>query len=78
MINFEKVKWKNFLSTGNYFNEVSLDTHNVTVVSGKNGHGKCVFINTIVKVRNKHTGKIEELTIGELYERSKKQEKPSD
>jgi DNA repair exonuclease SbcCD ATPase subunit len=47
MINFEKVKWKNFLSTGNYFNEVSLDTHNVTVVSGKNGHGKSTMLDAL-------------------------------
>ena len=34
--------------------------------------GKCVALNTIVKVRNKKTGRIEEITIGELYERANK------
>lgn len=29
--------------------------------------GKCVYINTIVRVRNKKTGEIKELTIGDLY-----------
>ncbi len=29
--------------------------------------GKCVYINTIVRIRNKKTGEIKELTIGELY-----------
>lgn len=35
--------------------------------------GKCVHINTIVKVRNKKTGEIIEMTIGELYEQAKNQ-----
>lgn len=33
--------------------------------------GKCVHINTLVKVRNKQTGEVIELTMGELYERCK-------
>ena len=33
--------------------------------------GKCLHINTIVKVRNKNTGEIFKLTIGELYEKIK-------
>jgi hypothetical protein len=35
--------------------------------------GKCFYINTIVKVRNKLTGEIIELPIGELYEKIKKE-----
>ena len=30
--------------------------------------GKCVSINTIVKIKNKKTGEILEMTIGDLYE----------
>ena len=33
--------------------------------------GKCVCINTIVKIRNKKTGEVLEITIGELYEMQK-------
>lgn len=29
--------------------------------------GKCIYINTIVRIRNKKTGEIKELTVGELY-----------
>jgi hypothetical protein len=32
--------------------------------------GKCQSIDTIVKVRNKKTGKIEEITVGDLYGRA--------
>lgn len=33
--------------------------------------GKCVFINTMVTVRNKITGEIKEITIGDFYENIK-------
>jgi hypothetical protein len=33
--------------------------------------GKCGHINTSIKVRNKITGKIEEITLGELYDRTR-------
>jgi hypothetical protein len=36
--------------------------------------GKCVFINTIVTVRNKITGEIKEITIGDFYENIKNRE----
>jgi hypothetical protein len=35
--------------------------------------GKCFSINTYIKVRNKNTGEILELTIGEFYEKIKKE-----
>lgn len=40
MLVFKKISYKNFLSTGNKPVEISLDQSKVTVVSGKNGHGK--------------------------------------
>ncbi len=40
MIKFQKIRWKNFLSTGNDFNEISLSTPGTTLVIGKNGAGK--------------------------------------
>jgi len=44
---FEKLRYKNFLSTGNYLNEISLNSHEVTVVSGKNGHGKSTMLDAL-------------------------------
>ena len=40
MINFKKVRFKNFGSFGNTFTEIQLDRHSMTLVSGCNGHGK--------------------------------------
>ena len=40
MIQFKKVRFKNFGSFGNNFTEVNLDTGGNTIVSGNNGHGK--------------------------------------
>ena len=40
MIQFKKVRFKNFGSFGNNFTEVNLDTGGNTLVSGNNGHGK--------------------------------------
>ena len=40
MINFKKVRFKNFGSFGGHFTEIQLDRHSMTLVSGCNGHGK--------------------------------------
>jgi len=42
-----------------------------SIVLAPRQSGKCASINTIVKIRNKKTGVIENVTIGELYERAK-------
>jgi len=40
MIEFKKVRFKNFGSFGNNFSEIDLDTKKLTLVTGINGHGK--------------------------------------
>jgi DNA repair exonuclease SbcCD ATPase subunit len=47
MIIFEKVRWKNLLSTGNIFTEVDLNVHNSTLIVGENGAGKSTLIEAI-------------------------------
>lgn len=47
MVLFKYVKWKNFLSTGNYFNEINLQSHAVSVIVGKNGAGKSTMLDAI-------------------------------
>ncbi len=47
MIIFTKVRYKNFLSTGNYFNEIVLDNSPSTLIMGKNGGGKSTFLDAI-------------------------------
>ena len=40
MIEFKKIRCKNFGSFGNHFTEIDLNRHRTTLVSGLNGHGK--------------------------------------
>ena len=47
MILFKKVRYKNFLSSGNTFTEVNLDTHKTTLVVGQNGAGKSTMLDAI-------------------------------
>lgn len=47
MIVFEKVRWKNFLSTGNGFTEVNLNTHRSTLIIGSNGAGKSTMMDAL-------------------------------
>lgn len=46
-INFEKIRFKNFLSYGNNFTEIDLNKCRTTLSTGKNGQGKSTFIDAI-------------------------------
>lgn len=46
-ITFNKIRWKNFLSTGNAFTEIDLFSHNTTLISGENGSGKSTFMDAM-------------------------------
>tara|TARA_E500000318_G_C3568572_1_gene216773 strand:+ start:2723 stop:4438 length:1716 start_codon:yes stop_codon:yes gene_type:complete len=50
MIIFKKIKWKNFLSTGNQFIEVDLNKSNTTLVIGTNGSGKSTLLDAMTFV----------------------------
>ena len=47
MIVFEKIRWKNFLSTGNSFSEVDLIGSPSTLIVGSNGAGKSTMLDAI-------------------------------
>ena len=47
MIFFSKVRYKNFLSTGNVFTEIDLGEHPTTLIVGENGAGKSTFLDAI-------------------------------
>ena len=47
MILFEKVRWKNFLSTGNQFTEVNLEENSTTLIIGTNGAGKSTILDAL-------------------------------
>ena len=47
MIIFEKVRWKNFLSTGNVFSEVDLQRSRTNLIVGSNGSGKSTILDAL-------------------------------
>ena len=47
MIHFKKVRWKNFISTGNRFTEVILDRSRTTLIIGENGAGKSTVLDAL-------------------------------
>jgi DNA repair exonuclease SbcCD ATPase subunit len=47
MILFEKIRWKNFLSTGNHFIEIDLIKNKTTLVIGQNGAGKSTLLDAV-------------------------------
>jgi len=47
LILFKKLRWKNFLSTGNIFTEIVLNEHNTTLIVGGNGAGKSTMLDAL-------------------------------
>jgi DNA repair exonuclease SbcCD ATPase subunit len=47
MIRFKKLRWKNFLSTGNVFTEIQLDRSPSTIITGENGAGKSTILDAL-------------------------------
>jgi len=47
MILFEKIRWKNFLSTGQQFTELDFTKHNTNLIIGTNGAGKSTVLDAL-------------------------------
>jgi DNA repair exonuclease SbcCD ATPase subunit len=47
MIQFQLIKWKNFLSTGNVFTEIKLNDSGTTLIIGENGSGKSTMLDAL-------------------------------
>ena len=47
MIIFKKIKWKNFLSTGNKFTEINLIEAKTNLIIGNNGAGKSTILDAL-------------------------------
>ena len=47
MIYFKKLRWRNFLSTGNQFIEVEMNKSAATLIIGKNGSGKSTLLDAL-------------------------------
>ena len=50
MLKFLTLKYKNFLSSGNYWTEINFTKNNSTLVIGKNGAGKSTFLDALTFV----------------------------
>ena len=50
MILFKKLKYKNFLSTGNQFNEIDFQAHHTNLIVGTNGAGKSTMLDALTFV----------------------------
>ena len=47
MITFQKIKWKNFLSTGDHWSEIDFLGHTTNLVVGTNGSGKSTMLDAL-------------------------------
>ena len=47
MITFHKIRWKNFLSTGNQFTEINFESAQTTLIIGSNGAGKSTVLDAL-------------------------------
>ena len=47
MIVFENIKWKNFLSTGDHWTEISFTETSSTLIIGLNGAGKSTVLDAL-------------------------------
>lgn len=50
MITFKKIKWKNFLSTGNQWSEIDFQKSHTNLVIGTNGAGKSTMLDALTFV----------------------------
>ena len=50
MLTFKKLRYQNFLSSGNQFTEIDLIRNDLTLISGKNGSGKSTILDALCYV----------------------------
>ena len=47
MLIFETIRWKNFLSTGNHFTEITITSYQTNLIIGQNGAGKSTILDAL-------------------------------
>ena len=47
MITFQKIRWKNFLSTGDQFSEIDFQKNATNLIVGTNGTGKSTVLDAL-------------------------------
>lgn len=82
-LSFKELQLRNFLSFGNCTTAVDLTHEKSTLIVGENvdansnnGAGKCVSYSTPINIRNKLTGEMQTISIGEFFELLSNQAKP--
>tara|TARA_B100000700_G_scaffold116479_1_gene131070 strand:- start:3861 stop:5573 length:1713 start_codon:yes stop_codon:yes gene_type:complete len=50
MITFKKIRWKNFLSTGDQFTEIDFEKYHTNLIIGTNGAGKSTILDALTFV----------------------------
>ena len=50
MITFKKIRWKNFLSTGDHFSEINFQQYHTNMIVGTNGAGKSTILDALTFV----------------------------
>jgi DNA repair exonuclease SbcCD ATPase subunit len=50
MITFKKIRWKNFLSTGQHFTEIDFQKNQTNLIVGTNGAGKSTVLDALTFV----------------------------
>ncbi len=50
MITFKKIRWRNFLSTGDQFTEINFEKHHTNLIVGTNGAGKSTILDALTFV----------------------------
>ena len=58
MIQFENIRWKNFLSTGDRWTEISLNDSKATLIVGSNGAGKSTLMSIVYGLYQADSGSI--------------------
>lgn len=48
MVNFSRIRWKNFLATGDDFTEIVLNKFPTTLIMGRNGSGKSTLLDALM------------------------------
>ena len=50
MINFKRIKWRNFLGSGDDWTEIDLNNKTTTLITGRNGSGKSLVKTTKLNI----------------------------
>ena len=50
MLVFHKIRWRNFLSTGNQFSEIDFEKNHTNLIIGTNGAGKSTVLDALTFV----------------------------